>query len=65
MWVPLHGPGHGDGELLFAAQHGDQVFPAGRADGPQTVGAAFQLCDDQVLLEVALEPLHGVLITTA
>lgn len=53
-YVPLHGPGHGDEELVLRVQHLDQVVSAGWTDGPQRVGAAFQLCDDQVFVRVAL-----------
>lgn len=59
--VPLHGPGHGDGEFFRGVQHLDQVLPAGRTDGPQRVGAALQLSDDQVVWHVALQPLQGSL----
>lgn len=61
--VPLHGPGHGDGEILHRAQHFYQVGSAGWTDGPQRVGAAFQLSDDQVFWHVALQPLQGFLTT--
>lgn len=59
--VPLHRPGHSDGEFLIGAQHFYQVFSAGWTDGPQRVGAAFQFCDVQVLCHVALQPLQGFL----
>lgn len=49
MQSPLHRPGHSDGEVLSGVQHVDQTGSAGRTDGPQGVGAAFQLSDDQVL----------------
>lgn len=58
-FVPLHRPGNGDEELILRIQHCDQVFLAGRTDGPQRVGAAFQLCDAQVLRGVTLQPLQG------
>lgn len=60
-WSPLHGPGDSDGELVLREQHIDQAEPAGGADGPQGVGAALQLCDAQVVRQVALQPLQGVL----
>lgn len=59
--VPLHGPGHSDGEVFFGAQHIYKGVSAGWTDGPQRVGAAFQHCNDQVVVRVALQPLQGVL----
>lgn len=59
--VPLHGPGHSDGEFVLAIQHIYEVLSAWWTDGPQRVGAAFQLCNDQVRWHVALQPLQGVL----
>lgn len=58
-FVPLHRPRHGDEELILRIQHCNQVFLAGRTDGPQRVGAAFQLCDAQVIRGVTLQPLQG------
>lgn len=58
-FVPLHRPGHGDEQLILRIQHCNQVFLAGRTDGPQRVGVAFQLCDAQVLRAVTLQPLQG------
>ena len=60
--VPLHGPGHSDGEFFaFGGQHIYKCFPAGWTDGPQRVGAAFHHCNGQILVRVALQPLQGIL----
>lgn len=52
--IPLNGPGHSDGKVLARAQHLYQIGPARRTDGPQRVGAALELSDDQVVRHVAL-----------
>lgn len=60
----MNGPGYGDGEFFFRFQHVDQVVSAGGADGPQGVGAALQLSDDQIFWSVVLQKLNGHLSTT-
>ena len=59
--VPLDGPFNSDGEFLIRSQHVYQVGSAGWTNSPQRVGAAFELCNDQVVRQVALQPLQGVL----
>lgn len=65
FFLPLHRPGHGDEELILRTEHVYEVLPAGRTDGPQRVGAAFQLRDAQVRRGVTLQPLHGLLTAGA
>lgn len=60
----MHGPGDSDEEFLPRIQHIYQAVSAGGADGPQGVGAAFQLRDAQVVRHVALQPLQGLLTET-
>lgn len=56
--VPLHRPGDGDLEsFIICSQHVYQVLSAGWADGPQRVGAALELRDDQIVFNIGLQPL--------